>query len=318
MAQRRGGPASSRIPPLSPGLSAASLPLGEIAALGAAALWAVSTIIWTRQMEVSWPQAMNLFKTGLCLPLFIVTLLATGAGRSFLEIGAPAIGILLVSGIIGMSLGDTAYFSALTRIGARRTMLIQCLAPLFAALLSAALGEPLPGAIAASGVLLVLLGLILVLRERPVGVIHPSRARSGILLAMTAALCQALGIVLTKKGLAHATVLQASTIRIAGGVMGILLLELLHGQLTATVRHALRPPSLGRIVPAALMGSFLGFFLFQEAVRHTEPAVAAALTGTSPLFVAPLSVLFLGEMMRAGGWVGTILAVAGVVVAMLG
>lgn len=294
------------------------MPVGEMAAIGAAALWAISTTIWTRQMAVSWPQAMNLFKTGLCLPLFAITLIATGPSHPLAGVGSGSMWILLASGVIGMSLGDTAYFAALSRIGARRTMLIQCLAPIFTAGLSLAAGETLPGAVPALGVACVLGGLVLVLRERPAGTVLPGHARAGLLFAIAAALCQAVGIIMTKRGLREASILQASTIRIFAGVLGILILELAHGQMLATVRHALRPPSLGRILPAALMGSFLGFFLFQVAVRFSDPAVAAALTGMSPLFVAPLSVVFLGERMRVGGWFGTIAAVAGVALVMLG
>ncbi len=295
-----------------------ALPLGEIAALSAAALWSVSTILWTRQMAVSWPQAMNLFKTGLCLPLFAATLLVAGPRPPLGGLTPSTLGILLVSGVIGMSLGDTAYFTALSRIGARRTMLIQCLTPLFAAALAALGGQELPGIVAGGGVGLVLAGLLLVLRERPVGVTQRGHAVAGTILATCAAFCQALGIVLTKHGLESAGILQASTVRITGGVAGILLLELARGRLGATVRHALRPPSLPRIIPAALMGSFLGFYLFQVAVRFSNPAVAAALTGTSPLFVSPLSVVFLGEAIHAGGWIGTALAVGGVILVMSG
>jgi drug/metabolite transporter (DMT)-like permease len=292
--------------------------VGAFAALGAAALWAVSTTIWTRQMAVSWPQAMNLFKTGLCLPLFAITLLAGGPHPPLAGVDCGSMWILLASGVIGMSLGDTAYFASLSRIGARRTMLVQCLAPIFTAGLSLATGERLPGAVAALGVACVLGGLILVLRERPAGTVRPGHARAGLLFAVASALCQAIGIIMTKRGLRDASILQVSTIRIFAGVVGILILELAHGQFLATVRHALRPPSLGRILPAALMGSFLGFFLFQVAIRFSDPAVAAALTGMSPLFVAPLSVVFLGERMRVWGWFGTIAAVAGVVLVMLG
>jgi drug/metabolite transporter (DMT)-like permease len=296
----------------------ASVPIGEAAALGAAALWAISTILWTRQMAVSWPQAMNLFKLGICLPLFVVLLLVAGPRPALAGVIPSSAGILLVSGVIGMSLGDTSYFAALSRIGARRTMMLQTLTPLFAAGLALVAGQSMPGSVAAAGVALVIVGLILVLRERPSGIVRAGRAKSGVLFALGAAFCQALGIVLTKKGLEHADLLQASTIRMFGGVIGMLVLEAAHGQLVATVRHALRPPSLSRIIPASLMGSFVGFFLFQLAVRSTDPSVAAALTGTSPLFVAPLSVFFLGEMMRAGGWIGTILAVAGVALVMMG
>jgi drug/metabolite transporter (DMT)-like permease len=268
-------------------------------------------------MAVSWPQAMNLFKTGLCLPLFAITLLVQGTGPPLAGIGSGSLWILLASGVIGMSLGDTAYFASLSRIGARRTMLVQCLAPIFTAALALASGERLPGAVQAFGVGCVLFGLVLVLRERPVGTVLPGHAKAGLLFAVAAALCQAIGIVMTKRGLREANVLQASTIRIFAGVVGILLLELTHGQMLTTIRHALRPPSLARILPAALMGSFLGFFLFQVAVQRSDSAVAAALTGMSPLFVAPLSVIFLGEKMKVLGWLGTIAAVAGVALVML-
>ncbi len=293
------------------------LPIGELAALGAAALWAVSTILWTRQSAVSWPQAMNLFKLGVCMPLFVLLLILAGPHPAFSGVTLSSALILIVSGVVGMSLGDTSYFAALPRIGARRTMMVQTLTPLFAAGLALLAGQQMPGVVAAAGVALVIVGLILVLRERPAGTVRTGQTRSGLLFALGAAFCQALGIVMTKKGLEHADLFQASAIRMFGGVAGILILEAAHGQLLLTVRHALRPPALSRIIPASLMGSFVGFFLFQLAVRSTDPSVAAALTGTSPLFIAPLSVFFLGEAMRVGGWVGTIIAVAGVALVML-
>jgi drug/metabolite transporter (DMT)-like permease len=293
------------------------LTLGAVAALGAACCWAISTILWTRQMAVSWPQAMNLFKTGLCLPLFVGTLLIAGPHPAFGGVTPGAAAILLASGVIGMSLGDSAYFAGLGRIGARRTMMLQCLTPLFAAVIALCFGDGLPGLLTSVGVAMVVIGIVLVLRERPVGTIVRGHVGQGIFFATASAFCQALGIILTKRGLANAGILQASAIRIFAGVIGILLFEALRGQLIATVRHTVRPPSLPRIIPAALLGSFVGFLLFQIAIRHSSPAVAAALTGTSPLFVAPLSVAFLGEAMAAGGWIGTILAVAGVALVML-
>ncbi|MDM7914831.1 MAG: EamA family transporter [Candidatus Eisenbacteria bacterium] len=294
------------------------LPIGETAALAAAALWAGTSILWTRQMAVSWPQAMNLFKTALCFPLFLLVLLLFGPRPALAGVGAGSFAILFVSGVAGMSLGDSAYFAALGRIGATRTMLIQTLTPLFAAALSAAFGQPLPGRLAAVGVAFVVAGLALVLRERPHGTIVRGKVISGLAFALLAAFCQALGIVLTKLGLEEADVLQASTIRIFAGVLGVLLFSLLRGRLAATVSHAIRPPSLRRILPAALLGSFVGFFLFQVAVRYADPAITAALTGTSPLFVAPLSAVFLGETMKPAGWIGTILAVLGVALVMSG
>lgn len=297
---------------------APGLPVGEIAALGAAALWAGATVLWTKQMAVSRPQAMNLFKTALCLPLFLAVAAAVSGPNPFRGVRIDSAFILLASGAVGMSLGDTAYFSSLSRIGARRTMMLQTLAPLFAALLALLAAQPLPGFRGGIGVFLILAGLILVLRERPEGPAGKKRLAGGVLLSVGAAFCQALGIVLTKHGLEGADLLQASAIRLAGGTAGILLIEAIRGQAAATIRQALRPPSLGRIIAASLMGTFFAFFLFQVGIRFTAPPVAAALTGTSPLFVAPLSIVLLGERMGAGGWIGSVIAVGGVAVLMLG
>ena len=95
------------------------LPIGEIAALASAACWAVASILWTRQMSVSPPIAMNLFKTGFCLPLFVITLLLAGRDGPLAGVGGASVGILLISGVIGMSIGDTLYFAGLARIGAQ-------------------------------------------------------------------------------------------------------------------------------------------------------------------------------------------------------
>jgi drug/metabolite transporter (DMT)-like permease len=141
---------------------------------------------------------------------------------------------------------------------------------------------------------------------------------AGVLFAVTAAVCQSAGIVLTKRALAGSDLYQASAVRCLGGVLGILVMEALRGRIVPTVRHALRPPGLSRAVPATILGSLIGFFLFQVAIAYAEPAVTAALTGTSPLFAAPISIIFLGEAMRVGGWIGTLVAVAGVILVMRG
>jgi drug/metabolite transporter (DMT)-like permease len=46
------------------------------------------------------------------------------------------VGILALSGVIGIGLGDTAYFAAINRLGPRRALLLETLAPPIAALLA--------------------------------------------------------------------------------------------------------------------------------------------------------------------------------------
>lgn len=61
---------------------------------------------------------------------------------------------------------------------------------------------------------------------------------------------------------------------------------------------------LGRLVPAAVIGTFAGLWLMRTGIKYTESAVASALHSTTPLFTLPIALLVLRE--RVGG-----LAIAG-------
>jgi drug/metabolite transporter (DMT)-like permease len=56
--------------------------------------------------------------------------------KLFISISPVSLGLLLLSGAIGVGMGDTVYFSALNRLGARRTLLLGMLAPPIAAILA--------------------------------------------------------------------------------------------------------------------------------------------------------------------------------------
>lgn len=107
---------------------------GELAALGAAFLWALSAVVYARLGQKIPPLALNLSKGVIAIALIALTLIVQ---RNYLtEINAVALGLLLLSGVLGIGLGDTFYFEALNSLGARRTLLLEALAPPLAALIA--------------------------------------------------------------------------------------------------------------------------------------------------------------------------------------
>jgi uncharacterized membrane protein len=295
--------------------------LGDACALTAAALWAVASVLFKQAGARTRPLLMNLVKSVLGLALFLPVLLLTRPGTVSHPQGAVL--WLILSGVIGIALGDTFYFVSLARIGVRRTMMLGLLAPLFAAASAALAGQRLPGTAGLGGILLTLSGIFLVLRAAPLAAEAGQAATgatgvSALLFGVLSALCQALGIVMTKGPIEIVGVLPASVLRLAAGLGALLLVLLLRLPARDLAREALPAVRHGRLLLASFLGTFIGFYLFQEAIRLASPPVTAALVGTSPIFAAPMAAHALGERMPWQAAAGTLLAAGGVALVMLG
>ena len=170
--------------------------MGELAALGGAFLWAVASVIYTRVGRAVGPAAMNLLKNVVALAMLGLTLLFVG--QALPDAAGPAVALLLLSGVVGIGLGDTAYFETLNAVGPRRALLLETLAPPLAALLALVfLGERLhPGAWL--GIAVTVVGVIWVITERApqagsgtareAAAVAGGRLRRGLLFGLLAAL----------------------------------------------------------------------------------------------------------------------------------
>ena len=102
---------------------------GIISAFGAAISWTYACYIWRSQTEKYQSIDINLVKNIIAflifLPAFINISLLTDS-KSIL--------ILFLSGVVGIGLGDTFYIKSLEIIGTRKTLSIETLSPLLAAL----------------------------------------------------------------------------------------------------------------------------------------------------------------------------------------
>ena len=95
---------------------------GIFYALSAAAFWALATRLFTRMSSFWTPAALALIKSLVSLALF--GLWFGIAGKPVFDQSLETIGFLVLSGVIGIAIGDTALFMALYRMGERRTLLI--------------------------------------------------------------------------------------------------------------------------------------------------------------------------------------------------
>jgi len=303
----------------SKGAGLSSFPLiGETYAVLSALSWAVATVLFVASSRQLRPEAANLFKTTFSAAMLIVTLLVLRGGRTFHLTDNTEAAYLALSGFLGISIADTLYFLCLRSIGAWRTLVISCLAPPITAVLAAVLLNDPMGMSGIAGMSIALVGVILAIiggrRRSDDGL---SFTRGGIAVGVTMSVLISFAIILAKVGTVRTDSMEASTLRIVVGVAGILLIEAVRGKLVPTVRSALRPPGIRRLIAASVIGTYIAYILFIAAIRHAHPGVAVALAATAPAFVIPLSMFVLKERVSPLAVAGTGTAIAGILILFL-
>jgi drug/metabolite transporter (DMT)-like permease len=285
---------------------------GEIAALGAALIWACSSVIYTSVGRQLSPLALNLTKGWIAIALLILTLLVVR--EPLPQVSSTSLILLLLSGAIGIGFGDTAYFNALNSIGARRTLLFETLAPALAGLLALIFLQETLSIQSWCGILMVLAGVSWVLLERlPQEINSNNRFLRGILFGLLAALGQAIGAVLSKSAFitADITTLWSTLIRLVGGTFVLLVWSVAQKQSCDIVKPLQSPNLLLVIAGTAFMSTYLGVWLQQSSLKFAPTGVAQALISTSPLFVLPIAKI-LGDRVGVRAVAGVIIALAGV------
>lgn len=289
----------------------------------AALFFALNATCASRSVRASGPIVANLGR--LVVATCVLAVIGHGFGHGFTSASTPW---FLLSGVIGMGLGDLGVFAALPLLGSRLTVLLtQCLAAPLAALGEWLwLGTRLSGAQVAWG-LVILGGVALAIMPSQSS---PPRVRVrpiGFLFGFIAACGQGFGALVSRKAVdvadaAGETVrtatfgLTAAYQRILAGLVFVLLwffvLRLL-GRLTAppAVDAATRRQAPLWMLVNGLAGPVLGVGCYQWALATTPSGIVLPIAATAPLLAMPFAYWFEGDRPSRRAILGGIVAVAG-------
>ncbi|MEW5859354.1 MAG: DMT family transporter [Cyanobacteriota bacterium] len=289
---------------------------GEVAALSAAFLWAIASVVYSRLGRQIPPLELNLFKGIIAIAFLALTLLLQG--QLLPEINPTALTLLVLSGVLGIGLGDTAYFAAINYLGARRTLILETLAPPLTAVLALVFLQEQLTAAAWCGILLTILGVVWVVTERVPNSTTESKHLTlrGISWGLLAAVAQATGAVLSRTALIQSSIspLWSTLVRLGAGVLVLLLWKLLGRR---QVNGWLKPLQSWRIVGViaitAFFSTYLGIWLQQTSLKFAPAGIAQTLSSTSPLFVLPLAI-WMGDVVSFRAILGVLVALGGVAV----
>lgn len=295
-----------------------------------AVLFAVSAVCAHRSATLIGGTEANFWRLTVAIVFLGIWAFAFGIGMR-----GPALWMFVWSGLVGIGIGDVAYFQALPRLGSRLTVLIvQCLAAPFGALTEWLwMGTKLTGAQILSG-LVILAGVAIALAPTDKVRRAPRVWTVGILFACVAAMGQGGGAVLSRRayGIVHQRLEtidpgNAGFQRVVGGwiLAGfcLLLVKRYHGGAQSEAGIA---PTLAalpaaerwrRVMPWVLLnglaGQTIGVSAMQRAIETTPTGIVLAIVATTPIVVIPLSLLTEREKPSNRSLAGAVVAVGGVI-----
>jgi drug/metabolite transporter (DMT)-like permease len=288
--------------------------IADVAAFGAAMAWSIGTLISVgpaRQLG-----AFSFTRIRMTIVFFMLAAVAAIFG-GWQTIRLEDIWILALSGFIGISLGDTALFSGLSRLGPRRnSMLFATNAPMSAVLAYFFLDEILNfGALV--GCSLVMVGVILsIIFGKRRDQVHQWEEVHGPLvvgvgLGLMAGLCQAVGAILAKPTLeAGADPIAVSAIRVGVGALCLILATLTSGdRMRAKVKMNL--VLFGRVAVSGFVGMGIGMSLLLFALARESTGIVMTLSSMTPVLVLPILWYMTRERPAFMAVVGAILSVVG-------
>lgn len=303
--------------------------IGELISIGVAFSWTATALLSEFGSKRLGNLTLNVLRMSLAL-LFSVVLFLVVTG-SVLPAGATAeaVGWMLLSGCVGYVIGDFCLFQCYIIIGSRFGQLFMTLAPLSAALMAwITLGQQMrPMSIVA--MLVTLLGIGISVLGR--GEHHKLSLRlplSGVLFAIGAAVCQGVGLVLSKIGMDHFVAVEgmpewllpfsANFYRCIAGVVGFSLLLYFRDGLKP-LRDAVHDrKGLTVAIATTVFGPFVGVGFSLMAVQYTAAGIASTLMAMTPIIILLPSRWLFHEKITWRAVVGAVISVVGVSLFFLG
>lgn len=294
------------------------MPLAELSGLVAALCWTISSLMAPGLIQRFGTMRFNTVRIMIASVILLFISLVTQRFNASLWLHVD---LIILSGVLGIFLGDTMLFTAVHRLGPRRTGVIFATnAPMSILLGWLFLNEHLSlNQLFACG--LVLSGVVIAILFGKRQSLHAweqtkGKLSIGILMALGGALGQASGALLSKPALLDgADPIAVSALRVTTGAVALMLaygLFYRHRQ----PEHAIPFSQLTRqdfigIAALATIGMVIGMSVLVWGVGNANVGIVTTLSAVVPVLILPGLWITTGQRPTFGAWLGAILVVTG-------
>ena len=291
--------------------------LGEVLSTLCAIIWALAVILFRKSGEKVHPLALNMFKNSLALILFIPTLWLFG---EMIIRPAPihVYILLLMSGVIGIGVGDTLLFTALNILGAGLTGIVVCMySPFIICLSLLFLGESMT-ILQVVGALTIIIAILIATLKKERTRMSRGNLFLAVLYGLLASAAMAIGIVIIKPILESSSILWVTEVRLFGGLVALGLILLLHPARKKILHSLISTKSWTYTISGSLLGTYLAMIIWLGGMKYTQASIASALNQTSTIFIFIFAGIILKEPVDLRRILGIFFAVIGFLLVFFG
>lgn len=290
--------------------------MGIFFAVICAVTWSVSVILFKIASEEVHPVIINLCKNWLGTLLMIPTVLVFSP-FSFSDIAAQDLGILIVSGILGIGIADALVLKSLDSIGASKIAIVECSYSPFVILIAILhLGETLKTE-QIFGIVLVLSAILVISYRRKSVTSAPTSSTRGVVFGVLGILSMAAGITIIKPIFARVDLLPIVLIRLLAGSIASFGVVAIAG---IPLRQAKQFFTIKKKLPfyfSCVLSTYVSMLFWVAGFKYNDVSIASVLNQTSTIFTVVFAALFLKEKITKKVVLAAAMAITGVLVVTL-
>ncbi|MFB9137676.1 DMT family transporter [Vibrio sp. AK197] len=286
----------------------------EWLALAAAFLWAIAGLMSVIPAQHLGTFAYSRWRMG-CTSLMLSCMALFTGGWWSLE--WTTLSAMMLSGLVGIFIGDTALFACLNRMGPRQSGLLFSCHAVFSAVIGYFLFSETMTNMELLGSALVFTGVLTAIffgrRKQTTPSLDDIKGNIwlGIGLGILAALCQAMGGIIAKPVMqTDIDPVAASAIRMISAFIAHSVLWLF-GAKVAKARKAMTSRIFIITAVNAFLAMALGMTLILYALREGNVGMVALLSSTTPIMLLPILWIYTKQRPNRFAWIGAVVAVIG-------
>ncbi|HUI32191.1 MAG TPA: DMT family transporter [Dysgonamonadaceae bacterium] len=282
--------------------------IGEIASLLVAVCWTLSALFFEKAGRKVGSLSVNIIRIFLAIIFLGITLLFTRG--TFFPMDATSYNWfwLGLSGVVGFFIGDLLLFQSYVVIGSRTSQLVMSLAPMLTAVIGWFFLSEILSFKSIVGIIVSVSGIIIAIASKKLKLNIPLK---GFLYALGGALGQALGLILSKKGIGDYDPLAATQIRAIFGFFSFLILIIYMKRMKRVLFTLNDFQSMKAITIGTIFGPFIGVALSLFAIQHTQTGIASALMALTPIIIILPSAIMFKERVTTQQVIGAFISMAG-------
>jgi DME family drug/metabolite transporter len=290
--------------------------IGELAALGAAISWTVSAVLYKKALLQAKPVSANIVRLACTATVLLALLAALGKTEVMMTLPQNVIVLAIVSGVIGLGVGDTLYMMSLRDIGVARAIPITCTYPLFNLLWAVSLSGETVTFPVVLGAVIIVLGIMLLSQADQTG--EPKSQKrvlyKGLALALATAIVWSISITMINVAVKETPDLDHA---LAINVVRVMAIALTFFAVSPIMDRGLGFLKMNRktvvtLIAGGIVALGLGWFFLSYSFVETLESRAVPISSTTPLFSTLTSIVLLHEKVTAKNALGSIIIVVGI------